>query len=876
VLRFNASDLPPAPCSANCFGMNAALVLGQNSFNSSTPQNSKFDQTNTNLVLNGLNRPVALAIDAQNRLYVADTLNRVLVYPANVSANGTPAQFIAGVPPLQVTTPTPQNILNNILMYAPAGLFVTAEGRVGVVDAVYCRIMLFPSVDTPNAWPSPQTRTGPSPQATAIFPQVNADVASVILSHYTNGGNAEASSSTLYGPTFAVVGPNNELFVADTNNHRVLALPTPTTSFSAATKVFGQDQFNHMSANLIEGREFQFTSSDSSGNHADGGIVIDQNSNPPHLYVADTYNNRILGFNDARAVKPGVQADLVIGQPDFKRSVCNYNPNSVAASQVPTASSLCQPVGLAVDSNGNLWVADRGNHRVLRFPTPFAQGGFLQPANLVLGQGAQNNFTGNALAPTTFGAPYGIAISDADPNNTFLVVSDQVFNRVLIYQNQGSTWTRTKVLGQSDPNTCQPATCPGGNAPNQFRGPAHVALDSGGIIYVADFGNGRVQIFSNPANLSNNDSAQSYSISNLANPNGLFVNQQTGEIWVANTNNSSALRYLNLDNLIRGNTQASVMQESTSTIALTQDQFGDLYVADASNRVVIHYPALLAVNGASMLIQSSTGGPQPLAPGIIASLCPPLRPDLAVACRPDDANQFGSNSAAYTDLPNPIPLPTVLADVQVLVNGNPAPIFSVSPQQINFQLPMSTSTGTNLIEVVRQSTGQTLGSFPVSVNTTSPALFHTNVNTHAAFVGTDPCRGTPGICYQAVVNNGDGTVNSDSTFTDDSGTKHGPAIHGATISLFGTGQGFVSGAPADGDVAPGQVPTSFTPRVLFGNGVECPVSYSGLAPGQIGQWQVDCKIPDTVQAGTYLVIVTTPDGKASNDTSKLQTTITVK
>src|SRR5207253_7870362 len=130
-------------------------------------------------------------------------------------------------------------------------------------------------------------------------------------------------------------------------------------------------------------------------------------------------------------------------------------PNSAATSLTPTASSLCQPVGVALDSVGNLWVTDRANHRVLRFPTPFAQRSGLQPADIVLGQGAQNNFTGSALSPQSFGAPYGIAI-DSDLR---LVISDSIFNRVLIYENQGGNWNRTRVLGQADPNSCT-ANCP--------------------------------------------------------------------------------------------------------------------------------------------------------------------------------------------------------------------------------------------------------------------------------------------------------------------------------------------------------------------------------------------------------------------------------
>ena len=74
------------------------------------------------------------------------------------------------------------------------------------------------------------------------------------------------------------------------------------------------------------------------------------------------------------------------------------------------------------------------------------------------------------------------------------------FNRVLIYENQGGAWNRTKVLGQTDPNSCT-ANCPAGAGLNQLRSPAHVAVDSSGIVYVADFGNNRVLIYSNSPNL---------------------------------------------------------------------------------------------------------------------------------------------------------------------------------------------------------------------------------------------------------------------------------------------------------------------------------------------------------------------------------------
>ena len=45
------------------------------------------------------------------------------------------------------------------------------------------------------------------------------------------------------------------------------------------------------------------------------------------------------------------------------------------------------------------------------------------------------------------------------------------------------------------------------------------------------------------------------------------------------------------------------MQENAAIAAVAQDQFGDLYVMDASNRIVVHYPSILAVNAASKLFQ---------------------------------------------------------------------------------------------------------------------------------------------------------------------------------------------------------------------------------------------------------------------------------
>src|SRR5262249_21484489 len=143
----------------------------------------------------------------------------------------------------------------------------------------------------------------------------------------------EPNATTLNTPTVGAVA-NNQLYLCDTQNHRVLVIPISSGTLTQASGVLGQLDFPYNSPNLIEGREFYFFAGfqalPSGAGAGDGaGIVIDSVSNPPRLYVADTYNNRILGFKDARAVKTGDRADIVIGQRDFFRSLINDPANDV-------------------------------------------------------------------------------------------------------------------------------------------------------------------------------------------------------------------------------------------------------------------------------------------------------------------------------------------------------------------------------------------------------------------------------------------------------------------------------------------------------------------------------------------------------------------
>jgi len=112
---------------------------------------------------------------------------------------------------------------------------------------------------------------------------------------------------------------------------------------------------------------------------------------------------------DSRTNLPQPDANtIVIGQVDRFHSNINY-PNSDATK--PSDQGLFQPIGIVVDANGNIYVADSGNSRIVRFPAPFAGGAQTPPhANLVLGQISLTASKITDASSANMSAPWGLAL----------------------------------------------------------------------------------------------------------------------------------------------------------------------------------------------------------------------------------------------------------------------------------------------------------------------------------------------------------------------------------------------------------------------------------------------------------------------------------
>ncbi|MCW5966634.1 MAG: hypothetical protein KIT83_21530, partial [Bryobacterales bacterium] len=799
VLRFPASALGAGASN----GPQANLVLGQADFTSRVvPPTGGTLAGRQNKLTTSFPRAVAYIPDG-NLLAVADGNFRVLVYQ-NPSSNNQAALRILGIPTTVQINANTQAAANIISL--SFGVFAAASNRIGVVDTFNNRILVYPPREQ---WVAEVQQF--SPNANLLAGQAN------FGDRDANRGQGVPNSNG-YSRPFAATVFQGKLLVIDTGNHRLLRQSLQAGSVDPADGVLGQANFQASAINRAEGQEvFQPT-----------GIAFDFSSDPPHVYIADSGNHRILGYRNVQRFRSLAPADIVIGQPDLTTNVINY-PGGQTDS--PTQSGLSSPTDVAVDADGNLWVADAGNGRVLRFPKPdFDNPATLPQANAVLGQ---PNFTTRNLTVTqsTMVTPTSVAISIIGS----VVVSDRSANRILVFQPPLSNgMSATRVIGQDD--FVNQGSGAGGNRFNQPRG---LAIDAANRLYVADFSNNRMQIFGNldslPSTGANAGNSITLGFGNLAisQPIDVTVDLGSGEIWLTEAGRSRVLRYPEFNQLFF-NPQANFFVSTLGSgglgaISVAVDARGFPIVGEGSNRISFYVPRVSTTNAATFFTSqpnAPSAGQPPfghLAPNTIAS-----------------AFSFVGNFDVSREIPTAaaesVPLPTELSDIEVTLDGRPLPLFFVSDSQINFFLPNDVpQSGVVLIDVRRKSNGDLLAGEFVGMAPVAPGLF---------------TRNEQGTGQVAAVNFAGQTASGDNSAAN-------PLIRGQVIALFGTGMGFVPGAPNDGSPVNTALSTPNAPFAVSLAGQLPPgnVEYSGFAPGFVGLWQINVRIPDNVPPGGAVPIV---------------------
>src|ERR1043165_8335992 len=182
-------------------------------------------------------------------------------------------------------------------------------------------------------------------------------------------------------PFYAAIDRRNgRIWIIDNGNSRVLNYPSAAAMANGAAADFVLGQPNLTSGTANNGGLSASSLFDPQG------VAVDAAGN---VFVADSHNNRVLMYT--QPLTTDAIADVVIGQADFTTSATGT-----------TAATFNSPTRVALDRDGNLYVADFNNSRVLRYAPPFVNG---MNATLVLGQpdfvsGLANN--GGGSAPSLF------------------------------------------------------------------------------------------------------------------------------------------------------------------------------------------------------------------------------------------------------------------------------------------------------------------------------------------------------------------------------------------------------------------------------------------------------------------------------------------
>jgi sugar lactone lactonase YvrE len=206
----------------------------------------------------------------------------------------------------------------------------------------------------------------------------------------------------------------------------------------------------------------------------------------------------VLDENNERVVKFSQAYNQTINNPNADLVI--GQATFTTRNYACTSSSFYTPWGMTIDGSGNLWVADAGNDRILLFNNASGLSNGAS-ANGVLGQ---TNFTTGTFASTPTQSQFGLP-SSLCFDGTTLWVSDRQFKRVLRFDNAAAKSAGASadgVLGQSD--FTSNAT---GTTPTTFLQPFGVCADGKGNLYVSDQTNKRIEIFLNAKSKANGASA---------------------------------------------------------------------------------------------------------------------------------------------------------------------------------------------------------------------------------------------------------------------------------------------------------------------------------------------------------------------------------
>jgi len=602
--------------------------------------------------------PTAVAFDSNNDLFVADT------------SNSRVGEFDNPMTTFALTRVFGQETANNFFsgigftdaggLSEPGGLAFDSAGDLYVADTNNRRVV---------EYAVPFASGSAALDATAVWGQGAAGnnfTSSVCVEGMGLGG--VLSATTMCTPFGVALDASDNLYTSDFSNSRVLEFKA--SSFTAST-VLGQPNFT-LSNGITAASSLDAPT-----------LAIDVSVTPNRIYVADAGDSRILGWKDVNSLVNGQAADLVLGQPDFVSNQCNDGTLHGDIGGLGP-DSLCFPIGVAVDSLGNVYVTDTSNSRVLEYTTPFAHCGSFPcvgpAANFVIGQASASDFTdancGGPPNPTASSLcePQGLVL-DASDN---LYVADSENDRVLEYNrplaNPASpNVTANVVFGQGPTGGGSEFKTFGCDDSQQVTSatslclPVSAAVDGKGNLYVADFEDCRVLEYDAP----------------LANPGS--PNVTANMVWGQQGDfTGNCMSFGPVRPLFRGLADATILNEPAD---VRVDTLGNVYIADAGDDRVLKFNTPLADPSSPNLTANAVYGQGPFGSDFIDDF-----PGIGPTGMTFPASVFldSANRLYVADLGNN----RVLRFPQTIATPTATPTASATPTATASTTPTATASAT--------------------------------------------------------------------------------------------------------------------------------------------------------------------------------------
>ena len=261
-----------------------------------------------------------------------------------------------------------------------------------------------------------------------------------LAGHAGSTGTADGDryAASFKGPTSVAVDADGNVYVSDQLSHRVRKItPAGVVSTLAGSEIAGSADGHGAAATFGQ----------------PAGLAVDAVGN---LYVADRANNRI------RKISPAGDVVTLAG-----------SGVEGATDGSGVQASFSEPVDVAVDSAGNVYVADAWNNRIRKI-TPAGN------VTTLAGSGLQGAADGVG-ASASFFRPFGIAVDRAG----YVYVTDSGNNRIRRISPLGfvTTLAGTGAVGSTN----------GSAATASFYSPSGVAVDGSGIVYVGDGANNLIR-----------------------------------------------------------------------------------------------------------------------------------------------------------------------------------------------------------------------------------------------------------------------------------------------------------------------------------------------------------------------------------------------